>query len=113
MADEQQPKPAGGTEGIDPKLAGLLCYLLSVVGGIVFYLISKDKFVRFHALQSIFLWATFMVLWVIFIFIPFLWWFDSIIWLAYVVVEIVMMVKAYQGEKTKLPLIGDIAERNS
>jgi len=105
MADEQQPQPSGSTESIDPKLAALLCYLLSVVGGLVFYLISKDKFVRFHALQSIFLWA-------IFIFIPFLWWFDSIIWLGYVVVEVVMMVNAYQGKKTKLPLVGDIAERN-
>lgn len=112
MPDENQP--TGGTStGIDPKLAGLLCYLLSVVGGIVFFLISKDKFIRFHALQSIFLWAAFMVLWVVFTFIPFLWWFNSIIWLAYVVTEIIMMVKAYQGEKYKLPFIGDIAERSS
>jgi len=111
MADENPP--SGGTEGIDPKLAGLLCYLLSVVGGVVFLLISKDKFVRFHALQAIFLWAAFMVLYVIFIFVPFLWWFDTIVWLVYVILTVVMMVKAYQGDKFKLPVIGDIAEKSA
>ena len=111
MSDEA-PKSSGG-ESIDPKLAGLLCYLLSVVGGIVFLLISKDKFVRFHAFQSIFLWAAFMIIYVIFIFVPFMFWISTIVWLAFIILEIVMMIKAYQGDKFKLPIIGDLAEKNA
>lgn len=111
MADDQSP--VGGTTGIDPKLAALLCYLLSIVGGIVFYVISKDKFVRFHALQSIFLGITLIVLDGIFFFVPFLWFFGWIVPLGFFALSIIMMIKAYQGERYKLPIIGDLAEKNS
>ncbi|MQY55153.1 MAG: hypothetical protein GH156_01060, partial [Dehalococcoidia bacterium] len=40
--------------GIEPNIAGLLCYVLGWVTGLVFFLIEKDdEFVRFHAMQSI------------------------------------------------------------
>jgi len=110
MGDQNQSSSTGG---MDPKLSALLCYLISVVGGIVFYLISKDKFVRFHALQSIMLGVVFIVIDVIFMFVPFLWFFSWLVWLGFVALSIVMMIKAYQGESYKLPLIGDIAEKNS
>ena len=114
MADQNQtPSSSGGSGGIDPKLASLLCYLLSIVGGIVFYLISKDKYVRFHAMQSILLGAAYIIVFVIFVVVPFLYWISWLAWLAYVVLSIVMMIKAYQGEQYKLPLIGNIAEKNS
>lgn len=112
MAEEPQPG-SGGTEGIDPKLAALLCYLLSIVGGIIFYLISKDKFVRFHALQSIFLGIAFVVIDMIFWFVPFIWFFGWLVWLGFIALSIVMMIKAYQGEKYKLPVIGGLAEKSS
>lgn len=110
---ESPPASSGGTEGIDPKLAALLAYLLSIIGGIIFYVISKDKYVRFHALQSILLWAVFIVIDVVVAFIPIIWFFGWIIPLAFLALWIVMMLKAYQGEKYKLPVIGDIAEKNS
>ncbi|KKQ72788.1 MAG: hypothetical protein US94_C0040G0007 [Berkelbacteria bacterium GW2011_GWB1_38_5] len=110
MADESTPS---GSEGIDPKLAGLLCYLLSLVGGIVFLAISKDKFVRFHAFQSIFLWVAFIILVVVVMFIPFVRWFSWVIYPAWLVISILMMLKAYAGEKYKLPVIGDLAEKNA
>ncbi|HLB95799.1 MAG TPA: DUF4870 domain-containing protein, partial [Patescibacteria group bacterium] len=91
----------------------LLCYLLSIVGGIVFYLISKDKFVRFHAMQSIILGAAYIVLWIFIIFIPVINWFSWILPLLFLALSIILMIKSYQGEKYKLPLIGDIAEKNS
>ena len=55
---QQPPAPAppsatSGT-GMDPNVAGLLCYLFGWVSGLIFYLIEKDdKTIRFHALQSI------------------------------------------------------------
>jgi len=110
---EESPTPSSSSGGIDPKLASLLAYLLSIVGGIVFYLISKDKYVRFHAMQAILLGAAYIIVFVIFIIVPFLYWISWLAWLGYVVLSIVMMIKAYQGEKYKLPVIGDIAEKNS
>ena len=114
MADEQstsnQPGPSGA-EGIDPKLAGLLCYIWII--GIVFLIISKDKFVRFHAWQSLFLGITFAVLVVVSAFIPIINFFTWLLWPLYIVLVVIMMVKANQGEKYKLPIIGDFAEKNS
>jgi uncharacterized membrane protein len=46
--------PAGsGTSGISENVAGLLCYVLGWVTGLIFYFIDKRPFVRFHAAQSI------------------------------------------------------------
>lgn len=108
-----EPSAPSSPEGIDPKLAALLCYLLSIIGGIIFYMISKDKFVRFHAMQSILLGAVFVVLDVVFIFVPIFWYFGWIVWLGFLALSVVMMLKAYNNERYKLPLIGDIAEKNS
>ena len=63
MPDEEKPSSSGGE--LDPKVAALLAYLLTLVGGIVFYAISKDPFVRFHAMQSILLTVAFAILWVV------------------------------------------------
>lgn len=108
MGDQTQPSSTGA-EGIDPKLAGLLCYIWIV--GVVFLFISKDKFVRFHAMQSLFLGIVFAVVSIIVSFIPFIWFFSWIIWPLYMVLIIVMMMKAYNGEKYKLPVIGDMADK--
>lgn len=112
MPDENQPS-SSSSQTMDPKLSALLCYLLSIIGGIIFYMISKDKFVRFHALQSIFLGVAFIIIDVIVVFVPFLWFFSWIVYLGFLALSVVMMIKAYQGEKYKLPIIGDWAEKNS
>lgn|SRR5699024_1358722 len=40
--------------GLEENIAGLLCYLFTFVSGIIFLLIEKEnKFVRFHAMQSL------------------------------------------------------------
>ena len=41
------------TTGLDENVAGLLCYVLGWVTGIIFFLIDKRPYVRFHAAQSI------------------------------------------------------------
>lgn len=110
MAD-QNSGSSTGTEGLDPKLAGLLSYIWIV--GIVFIIVSKDKFVRFHAMQSIFMGLAFFVVTFAVAFIPVINFFSWIIWPLYMVLVILMMVKAYAGEKYKLPLIGDYAEKSA
>lgn len=99
--------------GLDENVAGLLCYVLGWIGGLVFILIEpENKFVRFHAMQSIIVFGALNVIWIPLQFIPFLAVFIG--WLLGAlgfVLWIVLMVKAYQGEMYKLPVAGDLAEK--
>ena len=96
--------------GLDEKLTGALCYLVLWITGIVIYLLEKDnKFVKFHAMQSILVFLPLTVISWFFTWI--LWWFGWLIGLLMFILWIVLMIKAYQGEKFKLPIVGDIAEK--
>jgi len=99
--------------GINPTVAGLLSYLLGFVTGIIFLVIEKEnRFVRFHAMQSIFTFGFFFVLNVILHIIPFIGWaMIPILGIVTMIVWILLMVKAYKGEYYKLPVIGDMAEQ--
>ena len=101
--------------GMQPNLAALLSYLAGIITGVIFFLIEKDnKYVRFHALQSIITFGFFLAANVILGFIPVVGWsFMPLLGILQLIVWIILMVKAYQGEKFKLPVIGDIAEKNS
>lgn len=100
--------------GLDENVAGALCYFLGFITGIVFFLLEKDnKFVKFHAVQSTAIFLSLMVLNMILssfllgiMLLP-------LVSLAGLIIWIVMMVKAYQGELFKLPVIGDIAEKQA
>lgn len=98
---------------LDPKVGGLLAYLAGWVSGLILFLISKDPYVRFHAMQSIIYFAGLSIINIVFGFIPFISIVVMLINLASFVLWIVLMVKAYSGEKFKLPVIGDIAEERA
>ncbi len=106
--EETKPKAKTST-GIDENVAGLLCYVLTWITGIIFLIIEKDnKFVRFHAMQSL---ITFLPLFIIAM-IPIIGWMLSIIiWPVSLILWILLMYKAYKGEMFKLPIVGNIAER--
>jgi len=105
--------------GLEANVAGLLCYVLGWVSGLVFILIEKEnKFVRFHAMQSIVTFGAITVVSIVLSIlglIPFIGIaFDIINWiigLLAFVLWIVMMVKAYQGTMYKLPWAGNLAEK--
>jgi len=101
--------------GMQANVAGLLCYLVGVVTGIIFYLIEKDnKFVRFHAMQSIVVFGALIVANIVLMFIPVIGWvLMPIVGILGLILWILLMIKAYQGEYFKLPIAGDIAEKNS
>jgi uncharacterized membrane protein len=101
--------------GLEPNVAGLLCYVLWWVSGLVLLLLEKEnKFVRFHAIQSIIVFGAVTVLNIILPYIPFIGWaLASIVGLAAVVLWIILMIKAYQGEMFKLPIAGPIAEKQA
>ena len=102
------------------NVAGLLCYSLGWVTGLIFFLIDKRPFVRFHAAQSIVVFGGLQI-----ISIVLGWAFVSgvgagglggsglLSW-AIGVVEfvlwIVLMIKAYKGQRSKVPVAAGIAE---
>ena len=101
---------------LDENVASLLCYLLIWITGIIFLLIeNENKTVKFHAMQSI---LTFLPLSILSFFIsaiswyiPFFYVLNWLIWLLMFILWIVLMIKAFQGEKFKVPIVGDIAEK--
>lgn len=100
--------------GMNQNVAGLLCYLAGWITGLIFFLIEKEnRFVRFHAMQSIITFGSLTVIFMILGFIPFVgWMLMPILAILQLVLWIVLMVKAYQGQLFKLPMIGDMAEKN-
>ena len=100
--------------GMNQNVAGLLCYLAGWITGLIFFLIEKEnRFVRFHAMQSIITFGSLTVIFMILGFIPFVGWvLMPILGIVQLVLWIVLMVKAYQGQLFKLPVIGDMAEKN-
>ncbi len=118
------PEPAKSTDtntGLEANVAGLLCYAVGWITGLVMILLEKKNgFVRFHAMQSI---ITFGAITFLFIVLGILdgldivgrlfWALSMVAWILTVVLWIVLMVKAYQGERYKLPVVGDLAEKHS
>jgi len=99
--------------GLQENIAGLLCYVLGWVTGIIFLFIEKEnKFVRFHAVQSIVVFGALNILIVLVTWIPviggFLNWALGVV--AFIL-WVVLIYKAYKGEKYKLPVAGDFAEK--
>ena len=104
---------AKSSTGLEENVAGLLCYLVGWVSGLVFFLIEKDsKFVKFHAMQSIIASVALMIIYWIVNLIPLIGWaIAGLVGLIALVLWIILMIKAYRGEKFKLPVIGDLAEK--
>jgi uncharacterized membrane protein len=110
--------------GMSENVAGLLCYVLGWLTGIIFFLIDKRPYVRFHAAQSI---VVFGGLHVINIAVGIIFGAGSmmmggfgafgvgaalygLISLVALVLWILLMVKAYQGEKFEVPIAAGIAK---
>ena len=101
--------------GLEQNLAGLLCYVLGWVTGLVFLALEKEnKFVRFHATQSIATFGALTVVIIILNFIPFIGWILGwLVNLLGLVLWIILMIKAYQGQTYKLPWAGNFAEKQA
>jgi len=99
--------------GIEPNVAGLLCYLFGWVTGIIFFILEKEnKYVRFHALQSIIVFGILSLAGSIIGPIPFLGWvIGAFIGILTFILWLVLMIKAYQGEVFKIPWAGNFAEK--
>jgi len=108
--------------GLTDNIAGMLSYV-TIIPAILFLVLepyNKRRFIRFHSFQCIFFNIAWIVLWValgIVGRIPFLGWATLLIWplvgLAGLVIWVILLLKAYQGQMFKLPVIGDIAEQQA
>lgn len=98
---------------LTPNVAALLCYVAGWISGIIFLVLEqKNRFIRFHALQSIIVFGSLTLAGAILGSIPvigigFRW----MIWVLGFVLWIILMVKAVGGEVLKMPWAGDLAER--
>lgn len=134
----QNPPPVQtatkSSTGLDENVAALLSYIFGWVSGLIFFLIEKDsRLVRFHAMQSILLNAAALV-------VGFLLWFVWVIaaiifaqvsdvlaslvslvlgllifvfYIGILIAVILCLIKAYQKQYFKLPVIGNFAEKFS
>lgn len=103
---------SGGT-GLPKNTAAALAYLLGWLTGIVMLLVEKDKFVRFHALQSIAVFGGLTILQMVMGFTVVLALLVPLVWLAELVLWLVLMWKAYQGEEFALPFVGSWAKNQA
>jgi uncharacterized membrane protein len=116
------PAAGASTGGMTDNVAGMLAYV-TIIPAIIFLVMepyNKKRFVRFHAFQSIFFAIAWTVLWIALSFIgviPVLGWATLLIWpllgLGGLVIWIILLMKANQGQMFKLPVIGDMAEKQA
>ena len=104
------------TNGLTENVAGLLCYVLGWISGLVFILAEREnKFIRFHAMQSIIVFGALNIVSLVLIAVlqrmrelPL---FILLIFVFGMMLGMVLMIKAYEGKKLKLPWLGNIAEK--
>jgi len=96
--------------GLPVNTAAALSYVFGWLSGIIIFLIEKDSYVRFHAMQSI---ITFGIL-SIAMMVPIIGLMLSpLLMILAFVLWIILIIKAYQGEKYKLPVVGDFAQKQA
>ncbi len=107
---------APATAGLEENVAGLLCYALGWVTGIIFLLIDKRPFVKFHAAQSVVLFGGLTILRIGLAMMGgivgygSMWGLSALLGLIGFVLWILLMVKAFQHQLFKLPVVGPIAD---
>jgi uncharacterized membrane protein len=116
-------QPAAEGTGLPSNLAAALASFLLLVGGIVFLVLEKkDQFVRFYAMQSVFLGGLLFALSIamsiattILHDVPLvgtlLWLVSLVIRLGIFVAWVVTIVKAYSGKEWEIPFLGKLARQ--
>ena len=118
---------AAPASGLADNVAGLLCYSpVGLIADIIFLVTDpykSNKFIRFHAFQSLFLCAAMFALGIAFvivnmvlgaIFFPLVAMaaiLELIIWLGSLVLFVMMMIKAYGMQTPHLPIVGALADK--
>lgn len=103
--------PDKSTTGLSKNTAGALSYVLGPITGIIFLILEKDSFVRFHAMQSIVVFGGLFILqWIMGItvillpLVPLISLLGFVLWL-------VLIMKAWQGVEYEVPVVGSFARQ--
>jgi uncharacterized membrane protein len=118
------PATATGSSGLAPNVAGALSYVLGIITGVVFFVIEKEnRFVRFHAAQSIAVTLLLVVIGIALsilstalVFVPILGWLVAfllsvVLFFGTFVLWILLMWRAYQGREWEVPIAGGFARK--
>jgi uncharacterized membrane protein len=114
--------PQATAGGMADNVAGMLAYI-TIIPAIIFLVMepyNKNRFIRFHSWQCLFFAGALFVLHVglsIFAFVPFMalitFPLHLLVSLGGFIIWIVLLMKANQGQMYKLPVIGDLAEKQA
>ncbi len=119
------PPPVAGAGGMSDSVASGLCYILGLLTGILFLVLApynQNRSIRFHAFQSIFLHVAGIAFWIVLtIFSLILPWYIRamigvlalLVWLGFFILWLIVMIKAFQGGKFVVPVIGPLAEKQA
>jgi uncharacterized membrane protein len=100
--------------GLDENVAGFLCYIFGFITGIVFLVVEKkSNFVRFHAMQSTITFLSLFIISLIIGMIPFFGFLVYLIWILSLILWLLLMIKALQGQRYSLPIVGKMAEEKT
>ncbi|MFC6724280.1 DUF4870 domain-containing protein [Halobium palmae] len=136
IGTEERMEADETSTGLDPNVAGALSYVLGIITGLVFFVLEdENEFVRFHAAQSIVFSVAVFAVSIVFsllgALLPILFIGDAfatgglltgllglvfglgslVVTLAFFVAWVYLMFRAFQGKRTKLPVVGSFAER--
>lgn len=114
MAEQNSEQTVSKYTNLEPNIAAALSYLISPFSGIAFLVLEKDdKFVRFHAMQSIIFgiaayaaWAIATALVVVIVGIILV----PIVSITSFTLYLYLMWKAYNGEEYEIPVLGKFAK---
>ncbi len=122
VSSPMPPPPLPASAGMADNVASMLCYVLGFITGIIFLVIepyNRNRTVRFHAFQSIFLSIAAIAIRIVLLFVLSslrLWDFfllSSLVSLAFFVLWIFMLISTYQGKTIVLPVIGPLAQQQA
>jgi len=105
------------TTNSNEKLVGALTYLAGPITGVLFLLIErKNQYIRYHAMQSVLVFGGIFLLQIVLGIVPILGWLmalilSPLIFLVTFLLWLVLMFKAYSGEKYHLPYFGNLADK--
>ena len=105
--------PSETSLGLSENIAGSLTYLFGFVSGFIMLLVERDNhFVRYHALQSIYISIIFVSAYLLLGMLPVIGWFSSMVLApAGLVMWIILMLNAYKGRYSKMLYISDFANK--
>jgi len=111
--DDAAKSEAESSTGLSANAAGLLCYVLGWITGIVFLVLEKKStFVKFHAYQSIMTFGVLTVAQLVLGWIPFIGWvLNILIGILMLILWIILIIQAGTGKMWKVPWAGDWAEK--